>query len=321
MTQRCSVYGLGVHVNVPIAGLAGLASPPQVDVRMSLGSAPPDAGHERDWRAYYASDDLDPAGTPSIRVHRRFQPGYFRIAYVDGTVIFVDEAASGIWATWPEGATVEDTATYLLGPTLGFLLRLRGTACLHASAVSIGGRAVALVGPSGFGKSTTAAAFAKLGHAVLTDDVAPLVDGGTHFALQPAYPRVRLWPASVASLFGAEDALPRITPTWEKRFLQLGDSRFRFQREPLALAAIYFLAEPDPADAPLRFETVAGREGFMSLVANTYTSYLLDKEMRAHEFEVLGRVARHVRMRRVVSGVGFDRLEPLCAAIARDLDV
>ena len=53
-------------------------------------------------------------------------------------------------------------------------LRLRGVPALHASAVAVGGAALAVVGSAGAGKSTTAAARAARGHAVVADDVLAL---------------------------------------------------------------------------------------------------------------------------------------------------
>lgn len=320
MTCSCSVYGLGVDVNVPIAGLAGLQVPRQVDVRMSLGSMPSFlAAVPRDaWQEYYASSDLDEHGEPSIRVRRSSSGDYFRIAYPDGTVIVVNAQGSRVWATWPESAGVEDTATYLLGPILGFVLRLRGITCLHASAVAIDGRAVALVGPSGSGKSTTAAAFAQLGCPVLTDDVLALVDEGVFFKVQPAYPRVRLWPNSVESLLGSVDALPRITPGWDKRFLDLNGPRYRFQHAPLPLAAIYFLSDRSADPLVPRIGAVGALQGLMALVANTYVTNLLDKPMRAKEFELLGRLVESVPLRRVTPSADFGRISELCDLITDD---
>ena len=126
-----------------------------------------------------------------------------------------------------------DTATYLLGPVLGFVLRLRGIACLHASAISIDGRTVLLLGPAGSGKSTTAAAFACKGCRVLSEDVCALHCTPDGIFVQPGYPRLRL-PNSVGMLFGAQDALPLLTPNWNKRFLDLanGDSMFCTQLAP-----------------------------------------------------------------------------------------
>ena len=54
-----------------------------------------------------------------------------------------------IWADWPEDYTLEDASTYLIGSVIAFALRLRGIVCLHASAIAVGGQAIALMGAPG----------------------------------------------------------------------------------------------------------------------------------------------------------------------------
>jgi len=320
MSFSCSVYGLGIRINVPIAGLASVQAARQTDVEISLGTMLPCiAGVPCDaWKEYYICPELEENEQPGMRVLLSSEGDYFRIEYLDGTLIIVNIQGTLVWSKSADGATIEDTATYLLGPTLGFVLRLRGITCLHASAVAIGNSAIALVGPAGSGKSTLAAAFARLGYAVLTDDVLALADQEDGFMVQPAYPRVRLWPESVNGLFGSEDALPRITPNWDKRFLDLNTPPFRFQREPLPLGAIYFLDNEGDSLAPARIEAMAAQEGMMALVANTYANYLLDKPMRAKEFEVLGRLVENVPLRRVISEANFECLPDLCRLITAD---
>lgn len=320
MSFSCSVYGLGVQVNLPIAGLAGLPVPEQVDVRMTLGQMPPEVVNlpASAVQEFYVRDETDENGEPCIRVSRLLGGRYFRVAYSDGTIFVVDAAGTEVWATWPDKATVEDTATYLLGPILGFVLRLRGTVCLHASAVAIGDRAIALVGRSGAGKSSTAAAFASLGHPVLSDDVVALTDQGASFKVQPAYPRVRLWPESVESMFGAADALPRITPTWGKLFLDLNGSDFRFQSESLTLGAIYFLGERSSASGAPSVDALGARESLMALVSDTYATNLLEPVTRAREFELLGRLVRGTPLRQVTPSTDMARISELCAAIVED---
>jgi hypothetical protein len=314
--RSCSLYGLGVRVNVALAALERMPAPPRIDVDIVIDAGAP---AEDDWTEYYASPERDARGVHHIHVSRGAR-GY-RVAYEDGTRIYVEATGARVWAQSAPGATVEDTATYLLGPTLGFVLRLRGVTCLHASTVAMGDRALAIVAPSGFGKSTTAAAFAMRGRAVLSDDVAALSDMGERFAVWPAYPRIRLWPETVASFFGSEDALPRITPTWEKRFLALDGAGYRFQDAPLPLAGICLLADRHQQARQPRIERVEGHEAFMALVGNTYTTYLLDKPMRAREFELLGRLARNVPLCRAVPGAAFEQIDQLCDAIEATLDV
>lgn len=318
MTQTCSVYGLGLHVSAPIAGLAGLRAAPTADVVLTLGSLPHGLANAPDAKLHYVSPDRNERGDPELKVFRLSGNGDYRFDYGDGTVIVVDARGSRVWASWPDAASVEDTATYLLGPILGFVLRLRGVTCLHASAVAMGGRAIALVGPAGAGKSSMAAAFAQLGYPVLTDDVAALLDLGDSFEVQPAYPRVRLWSASVASLFGSLDALPRIVPNWDKRYLDLNGPGYRFQHEPLPLAAIYVLGERSASPTMPRSEPLASRDGLMALVSNTYSSYLIDKDRREKEFELLARLVQGVPLRRVTPSADFARVRALCELIIDD---
>jgi len=270
--------------------------------------------------AQYVSPHRDAKGDPSLVVWEVCDRSFFRLRYADGTEFLVARSGAEIWATWPEPLTLDDTATYLLGPVLGFILRLRGAVCLHASAVALGGRAVVLVGPAGAGKSTTAAAFARRGVPVLSDDVACLDDRSGSLLVQPGNPRLRLWSDSAQVLFGAPDALPRMTPNWDKLYLDLGGCDCPFQETPLPLGAIYLLGERSrDIQAPF-VEPVSPQEGLIELVANTYVNYLLDRAMRAREFELLGRLIRRIPVRRVVPHEDPTRFPALCQAIVDDFE-
>ena len=69
------------------------------------------------------------------------------------------------------GALRGDLHACLTGTVLGLLSLLQNLLPLHASSVLMGGRAICFSGHSGAGKSTLAAALARRGHALLTDDV------------------------------------------------------------------------------------------------------------------------------------------------------
>ena len=266
---------------------------------------------------FYTS--LDPVdGQPNLRVGMLAGGDYFGFFYNDGVRFAVERRGHEVWADWPENYTLEDACTYLLGPVIGFVLRLRGITCLHASAVAVAKHAIALVGFPGAGKSTTAAAFARCGFSVIADDVVALAEEGEKFLVQPGYPRVNLWSDSVRALFGSEEALPQITPTWEKRYMALGDSGPSFAAQPLPLGAIYFLGEREPALAAPVIEVVAGSNALAELVANTYVNYLLGRDMRSREFDVLGRVVNGIPIRRVRAQADPSAVFNLCEAIAAD---
>ncbi len=255
---------------------------------------------------------------PTLRASNVEGGAFVALQYADGTEFLLDRQGSDIWARWPDSSTLEDTATYLLGPVLGFVLRLRGVTCLHASAVALDGRAVVLMGPPGAGKSTTAAALCQRGHAVLTDDIVALSDDRIRRVI-PGVPQIRLWPDATALLYGADDALPRLTPTWEKRALDLTRRPDEFERRPLPIAAIYLLADTATGDgAALRIDTVRGAEALMALLANTYVGYLLDTRMRAQEFAALGSLVSEVPVRRIAAAAARVPVGDLCAHIVDD---
>ena len=246
---------------------------------------------------------------------------YFYCRYDDRTTFVVSRLGSQIWATWPDDLTVEDMATYLLGPILGFVLRLRGTVCLHANAIAIDDRVVVLVGAAGAGKSTTAAAFARAGYPILSDDVVPLIDRGDTFLVQPAYPRIRLWDSSVRALYGDAEALPRLVPThptWDKRYLDLNQTGYQFQSEPLPLAAIYYINDREDNPACPQIAPMTTQTQIITLVTNTYTNYLLDKQLRSQEFEFLSRVVKYIPVRQLNPHTNIERLVETIELVIND---
>jgi hypothetical protein len=264
-----------------------------------------------EWRTARSRD----GATVSV-VHRL--PGAYHLRYADGTRFVVDEHGTEVWAWWPEGATLDATATYLLGPVFGWLLRLRGTLALHASVAALDRRAAAFAGPAGMGKSTTAAVLARAGWEVLSDDVAALdepVGGG--FRVRPAYPRVRLWPDAVEALFGAADALPLICEGWEKRHLPLGEVGPSFGGEA-PLAAVFLLQDPRP-DGAIAIEPVPPSEALMALLPHTYAGSLLDAAMRGRELKALARLVAAVPVRRLWPPDTAARMTELAPVLAAEL--
>jgi hypothetical protein len=265
----------------------------------------------------YVGSYSDEAGEPGLRVWRVAKGAFLRIAYSDGTQFWLDQKRETLWAMWPGTLSLEDTASYLLGPILGFLLRLRGVTCLHASAVALQGRSIAFVGSQGAGKSTTAAALARHGYGVLSDDIVALEEQVGTFHVMPAYPHLSLWPDSVKMLYGSSEALPRFIPNWDKRRLDVGNQGTRFESRPLPLGAIYILGERRSDPAPY-LETMPPRSALLSLVANTYANKILDREMRASEFAVLGRLVTTIPIRQVHPHSDASRVEDLCRIIRED---
>ncbi len=297
MPHNYCAYGLHLAANEPLPGLHPLTLAAEPAVRLAIAVEPPDLASVS--QIWYTSAPRQPGQAPNLRVWRDPNGQRFRFRYGDGAEFLLQRQPATIWADWAGQLARDDMATYLLGPILGFWLRWQGVTCLHASAIAVDGLAIALVGNAGAGKSTTAAAFAAAGYPILTDDVAALAIAAEGIAVQPAYPRLRLWSEAVELLYGRPDALPRLVPDhpdWDKRYLDLGD---RFQAKPLPLAAIYRLANREADGAP-RCEAIAPSRALVELIANTYTNYLLDKTMRQQEFTDLSRLVQQVPVRRAI---------------------
>lgn len=242
----------------------------------------------------------------------------FHLTYPDGAQFAIDAETQKLWCWGPASLTIEDLATYIVGPVLGFILRRRGILALHASCFHFRGHAFALSGGPQSGKSTLAAALAMRGLPVLCEDIAALREQEGNFLASPGYPRVNLWPDSAASLCGSPSDLPRITPNWEKQFLPLDGGKTSFECHPRPLAAAYIIAPREARDAAPRIERISPRHATLLLVQNTYMNYLLDKTQRAAELDALVRLVSRVAVRRLVPHSGLASMNSVCDLLEAD---
>jgi hypothetical protein len=201
-----------------------------VDIRIRLGDVPP-------LRKIVASTrrlTVDDTGVCRLEI-----PCVATFSVRDGREIVIDPLAS------PDPFEVRN---YLFGTGLGLICHQRGVFPLHGSCLQLGEGAVIFSGHSGAGKSTLAAALAHRGHTLLADDVCVLKETARGWVVLPAFPRVKLMPAALQAIFGAEA---------EKAGLSLqGKHHFHFEpvrsfaKTPVPLDTIYFLVktphgEPD----------------------------------------------------------------------------
>jgi hypothetical protein len=346
------VFGLLVRSNHPLPGVPpavgfvpsepyppdGGALPirepvPQVNIQMDVPPPAVTTDSSSNEILIYNSPYLDEADQSVLRIWRTGDTSFLRLAYSDGTQFWIDPSRQNVWSTWPPALTLENALSYLLGPVFGLLLRLRGITCLHASAVAFGDWSVVFVGSEGAGKSTTAAALARRGHPVLSDDIValsmrPRVPSGPGKSgeiapelsahVLPAYPHLCLWPDSAQMVLAASESLPRMAREWDKRRLVLGTLGTQFESRVLPLAVIYLFADraedlgPTIAPAP-------AKTSLLSLVANTYANNLLDRAARAQEFAILDGLVAAIPIRILTPHQNPERLEQLCSLVEQDV--
>jgi hypothetical protein len=267
----------------------------------------------------FATSVKTEAGEPALRIWRLSQSQLIHIEYQDGMKFWLDCQGAGVWVKWSDPLTLEDAAAYLLGPVFGLVLRLRGLTCLHASAFAFDGHAVAFVGGEGAGKSTTAAAFARQGHAVLSDDVVALVEREGAFYVLPAYPHLSLWPDSVEMVYGPDKKVPRFSQAFDKRRLALDTNELKFEEQTLPLKAVFILGERTRDAAAPFLETLKPRDALLSLVANSYAAHLVDNQTRGGELALFGRLVASVPIRRLRPHADAARLPLLCDLVCDTL--
>jgi hypothetical protein len=321
--MRYTLHGLEIRSNAEIPGLCPIEDSPvrRVDLTIWLGvfpSAAADAVAATWFESRYTTD----TGEPMLRALRLAHGDQYRITYCDGTDFVIDGAGREVWVTWPSSMTVGEVSAYLLGPIVGVVMRLRGMTCLHASAVNVDGRAVAFLGREGAGKSTTAAALAVKGFPVLSDDTIALTEARDEWTAAPGYPRVRLWP-DAAGAIRAEAGTPALIPpgatgSASRYHLNLQALRSRFQSDPLTLGLVYFLDEPNRQNQ-MSAEALTPSQALLALVPNTYATRVLDRDMRAREFEALSRFVERVPVRRLTRPADLATLSDFCDFVVEDL--
>lgn len=218
---------------------------------------------------------------------------------------------------WPApGATSATLHQLYLNQVLPLALSKQGQIVLHASAVDIGGQAVAFVGPSGQGKSTLAASFATHGCGFLTDDGLHIQWHDGELTVMPSHPSVRLWEDSSAAL--GTDTL-EVTPAaaYTRKARYLAGPSLAFCGEARPLRRIYVLGGT-AADGP-RVHRAKPADAMMAMVRNSFLLDIDEQEMLARHFTEFAHIAQLPIHYLLEYGRHYDELPRLREIISRHL--
>ena len=180
MSAGGSCFGFGVHADVPLHYLRA-GSGPRLTVTVGSTGVEPGDAPIMEWR---------PTATNPFEARLYESGATFRL-WVAGTGWFtIDPAGSRIEI--PEAADDVRREERLWGVPVQLCLLARGDLPIHAAAVEVGGGAVILGAPGGWGKTTLAAAFLNAGHRLLSEDVTCVRAGDPPLVVPgPAMLRVR----------------------------------------------------------------------------------------------------------------------------------
>jgi hypothetical protein len=285
------VYGLTISCFFPLDGIPASGEPDVVIRRASLA---------------HVGEPLRPeaggtfAGGTAMRLTVRW-PDLLAAEIRDGREVLVD-AAPG----WDE----DTLAMYVLGQGLALILQQRGLLVLHASCVDLGGRAVAIAGYSGAGKSTTAAALVRHGHALLCDDVTPV---RPDHSVVPGVDRLKLWPGAAAALGLEVESLSSLGSQTEKRGCRPNRA---VPLNAVPLHRMYILA-----DGPMRAQTLPPVEATRELVRHSCGLNAIHYVGKgAEHFLQVTAVTRAVSVRRLIRPRDLGNLDALARFIIRDME-
>jgi hypothetical protein len=291
-----TVFGLDVVATRPLSFLDG-SSAAATGRRLEVSLEPDE---RPDWPAApeLVCDERGPDGEVVFRIQRDGGRAYRFVGPGYGETVL---AADGTHA-WggPDEAGLDGWQRFLVAQVLPFAAVLRGLEVLHASAVATAAGAVALLGPSGAGKTSLAIALERAGAGpLLADDVLALQRDGGETLVHPGAPIAAVAVAEAERLREA-GAAPRggllaTNPREEICRASLGD-------RPAQLRSLFFLdRRPDGPGRP-RFEPEPDPR---PLLASTFNLVLVGPRRLAALLDVCADLGR-LRVERVSCGPEVD---------------
>lgn len=290
-----SAYGLILVSDLPLPELQAGLGRPDVRIRM-IGS-----------KSNCESEDcpIECIDATPARVHLSW-----------GSVAdLVIENGSVITVIPGPAADEESLRLFIGGAGLGVLLHQRGLLVLHGSAVAIRDSAIGFVGAKGWGKSTTATALHRRGHALVTDEllVVDLDKNGAPSA-RPGSPYLKLWRDALLETGGSPESARQVLLGADKYFLEAS----LVAPPGVPLRRIYILDAGDRLDAA-RIHAAAA---FFGVVPHLYVSRFGTQFLKSAgcqiAFSRLAKVLRRVETIRLTRRNDLAQLSDIAALVESD---
>jgi hypothetical protein len=304
------LFGLNLATTFPFATtLPPPAGPADLLLEVISEAPPPPPGPP-----LYKSLARTGDGGPAFALHR---DGPADVLRFPGPLEFRIDSAR-ITARAPAGTPPHRVEIAFLGTVMAFVLERRGALALHASAVETERGAVLFLGGNHGGKTALAAALLRNGRALVADDIAALEAGPEGIVVRPGYPSMRMWPDEADWFLGAHAHLPLVHPDLDKRRVVVGPGSFgRFLDRTTTLSRVY-LPERGGVEAPAILP-VASSEALFALLGGAFLARLMEAAGdRARRLELLARIVREGRVRRLRIPEGFARLPEAAGAVLAD---
>jgi hypothetical protein len=223
---------------------------------------------------------------PEMVVHEHAKAGYlielppYGVYHVSADGLAVECAPPPVaWWEWQR---------MLIGQILPAVAALRGAEVLHASAVAVGGRAIAFAGDPGLGKSSLAVQMMLRGHRLLSEDVVAIRADPSRVLADPGARMLNLR-EDESELVGAGTltSLGAVVGRSHGKVHTLVD----LEPQPLPFGALYLLERDE--DAQPVFERVDSPT-FADIFRNAFVVYIVRADRMITQLDLAARLARSV---------------------------
>jgi hypothetical protein len=300
-TSRGTAFGLAIEADFALPGLHGAAADGALpSAVLKLGD---EAQLDRVWRAgdgdaTRLSEDRIRGGEPGSTIDVHPAIGYRLFARYFGSCLVSPDGARLMCV--PPPVRSWRWQRFLVGRCLPMASMLSGYEVIHAGAVELGGGVIAIIGPSGTGKTSLTVRLVLRGAGFFTDDVLALDARGEELQAHPGFGVVNVRAAEHERLGPLERAA--LGPLLG----QTGRDKRHYAMTPVTgprtLRAVYFLVPGD--GRPLSAITPLAAPEPRRLLTSAFIHEVRPPETLGRLLDVCARLSATVPMFEV--GVGGD---------------
>jgi hypothetical protein len=296
-----SILLRNIESEIPLGGIATENSP---DHAFRLHSAQAYSFPSYDWFHSYQQD-----GSPWFLLGKQKSGYVLRFVNLADFLISLDGRQIDCYRY--ADTSINTVEHLLLDQVIPRIASLQGDVIIHASAVLVDNRIIAFLGETGWGKSTLAGSFSKLGCPILTDDTLLLKVRDGQVWTTPSYPGLRLWDDSRTTLF--QDLQVRLVSQYNSKKRVTSNHVLTPDFRPVH--HLYVLAPPNENDPSIEITRLPLQKSLMTLVEYAFRLDFKNQSLIKEEFYKIADISSLVPCFHLSYPRSYERLPQVMAAI------